>query len=92
MGLRVPAHPLALALLAEAGGTLATTSLNPSGYPAATSQQQAEAYHRVELLLLEEGSEAGSGSGQASTVYDLRSGTVLRAGDVTPEQLREALR
>ncbi|GGR09112.1 L-threonylcarbamoyladenylate synthase [Deinococcus ruber] len=92
VGLRVPAHPLALALLGEAGGTLATTSLNPSGQPAATSRQQAEAYQLAELLLPGDGPEDASGSGQASTVYDLRSGTVLRQGDITLEQLREALR
>lgn len=88
VGLRVPAHPLALALLDAAGGTLATTSLNPSGQPAATSFDQAAAYRLADLLLPGE----RVGSGQASTVYDLRTGTVLRQGDVRLEQLQAALK
>ena len=88
VGLRVPAHPLALALLHAAGGTLATTSLNPSSQPAATSFEQAETYRLADLLLPAE----RVGSGQASTVYDLRTGTVVRQGDIRLEQLQEALR
>ncbi len=94
VGLRVPAHPAALALLAAAGGTLATTSLNPSGAAAAQNRAQAAAYGLADLLLPAGPGEdqGGAGlSGQASTVFDLQRGQVLRQGQITAAQLREAL-
>ncbi len=51
VGLRIPAHPAIQALLAAVGGTLATTSLNPSGSAAASSQEQARGYGLADLLL-----------------------------------------
>lgn len=55
VGLRVPAHPVIQALLAAVGGTLATTSLNPSGLAAASSQEQARGYGLADLLLSPDG-------------------------------------
>ncbi|WP_407570325.1 L-threonylcarbamoyladenylate synthase [Deinococcus altitudinis] len=53
VGLRVPSHPVIRALLAATGGTLATTSLNPSGQPAAGTAEQAQGYGLADLLLPE---------------------------------------
>ncbi len=81
VGLRVPAHPLAQALL-RACGPLATTSLNPAGAPAAVTYAEAQAYALADLLL---GGPEDTAGGQASTVIRLPelSGevvTVLREG------------
>ncbi len=98
VGLRVPSHAVIRALLLAAGGTLATSSLNPSGLPAATNEVEARAYRLADLLL--SGSESpGTGldspqldsSGLASTVFDLRTRQVLRAGAVSEAELLAAL-
>ena len=93
VGLRVPAHPVIRALLGASGGTLATTSLNPSGQPAAVSTEQARHYALADLLLTPPDAEAqpSQSSGQASTVFDLAARRVLRVGAITEAELLEAL-
>ena len=103
LGLRVPAHPVALALLTAAGGPLATTSLNPSGQAAATTQAGAARYALADLLLpelpgAEPAEEAGRGArgGEPSTVLRLPAGgegeaRILRPGAVTREELAACL-
>lgn len=92
VGLRVPAHPTIQALLAAVGGTLATTSLNPSGRPAASTVFEAQAYGIADLLLPGD-PEQGSTEvqGLASTVFDLNTRQVLRQGAVTEAELLKAL-
>lgn len=92
VGLRVPAQATALALLRRAG-PLATTSLNPSGQPAATTQAQATAYDLADLLLPGENTLTDQFShGQPSTVLRLPDGErpaeVLRQGAVDVADLR----
>lgn len=105
VGLRVPAHPVIQALLAAVGGTLATTSLNPSGLAAASSHEQARGYGLADLLLCADGdassvtpsvsgvpvSSESISSGLASTVFDLRTRQVLRLGAVPHSDLLAAL-
>ncbi|WP_407538584.1 L-threonylcarbamoyladenylate synthase [Deinococcus radiomollis] len=103
VGLRVPSHPVIRALLATTGGTLATTSLNPSGLPAAATFVQAEGYALADLLLPDLApdplltlSDPASPdlkiSGLASTVFDLRTRQVLRQGSISQAELLAALR
>jgi L-threonylcarbamoyladenylate synthase len=102
VGLRVPSHPLAQALLLAAGGTLATTSLNPSGMPAAVNQAQAQAYGLADFLLTQQLGQPHSNeqsehtrmasTEMASTVFDLKARQVLRQGAVSEAQLLEALK
>lgn len=89
VGLRVPAHPVALALLAGCGGVLVTTSCNRSGEPPALNREQARASGLADLTLPDAGVAAG---GQASTVVLLPEGQILRQGSLGEERLREALR
>ena len=74
VGLRIPAHPVIQALLAAVGGTLATTSLNPSGLAAASSQEQARGYDLADLLLCAD-SDAASVTPWASSAQ-VNSGLV----------------
>jgi len=91
VGLRVPDHPVALALLRACGDLLATTSLNPSGKPPARTWEEARAYGLAPLLLADGGLPA---QGLASTVVRLRGETleVLREGALPVERLKERLR
>ena len=90
VGVRMPNHPLALALLARTG-PLATSSANRSGEatPGTCEEIEAAFGERVDVYLCEETSRAGL----ASTVVDLAHGDprVLRAGSVTEGDVFAAL-
>jgi L-threonylcarbamoyladenylate synthase len=85
VGVRVPDHPLALALLAAVGSPLATTSANLSGDPPALNATEAAALAGVAAVL--DGGPAGDGL--ASTILDLSGETprVLRQGPVPADHL-----
>jgi tRNA A37 threonylcarbamoyladenosine synthetase subunit TsaC/SUA5/YrdC len=81
---RVPDHPLALAVLAA--GPLATTSANRSGVPPATTCEELEAAfgQRVSVYLCQDGPLTGT----SSTVVSLLDGIeVLRAGVIGRETI-----
>lgn len=80
VGIRVPAHPVALELL-EATGPLAVTSANVSGEAETTNAAEARAIFGDEVACYVEGTAPG---GEASTVVDTTSFemTVLREGPV----------
>ncbi len=90
VGVRVPHHPLALAVLADTG-PLAVTSANLSGRPPAETCDELQALFgdRVEVFLCQEVPLEGV----ASTVLDLAHGPaiILRAGSLTREALSELL-
>ena len=91
VGLRVPAHPVAQALLREFGGPVAAPSANRFGRVSATRAEHVleELGGRVDLIL--DGGE--SDVGLESTIVDLSSGQVrvLRPGAVTREEVEEVL-
>lgn len=89
VGLRVPDHPVAQALLRRCGGVLATTSCNRSGEPPATSWQAAAAGGLGDFTL--PGSGGPAATGLASTVVALPGGVVLREGAVSAAQIRALL-
>ncbi len=90
VAVRMPDHPVALALLSQTG-PLAVTSANRTGAPAATSAAESveQLGDRVELYL-----DAGPSSGlAASTIVDCTTAqpTVLRPGPITAAELAETL-
>lgn len=95
VAVRVPAHPVALELLAETG-PLAVSSANLTGKPAAVTAGEAhdQLGARVEVYL----DGGASAEGAASTIVDatgLQRGTggvrILRDGVVSAEALRAVL-
>ena len=90
VGLRVPHHPLALALLAETG-PLAVTSANLSGHPPAETCGQLQDLFgdAVAVYLCQEGPL----DGLASTVIDLAHGsaTIIREGALPRGSIAEVL-
>jgi L-threonylcarbamoyladenylate synthase len=90
VGVRVPRHPLALALLAETG-PLAVTSANLTGRPPVeTCGQLQELFgDAVAVYLCQEGSL----DGVASTVIDLAHGpaTIIREGSLPRDVLVQLL-
>lgn len=89
VGLRVPAHPVGLELLARCGGVLVTTSCNRSGEPPAQTHEQALDSGLADLTLPDAGVAAG---GQASTVVLLPEGQILRRGSLDEKWLQGLLR
>jgi L-threonylcarbamoyladenylate synthase len=90
VAVRMPDHPVALALL-ERTGPMAVSSANLSGLPAATGAAEADGMlgDTVEVVL-----DAGpSPKGEASTILDVRRATprVLRVGALSVADLNEVL-
>ena len=90
IGLRVPSHPLALAVL-SAAGPLATTSANRTGSPPAVTCDELHVVFGdlVAVYLCEERPLSGA----ASTVVDLSGADacILRAGDVDRDRIGRLL-
>ncbi|GMV37478.1 MAG: hypothetical protein AMXMBFR61_19860 [Fimbriimonadales bacterium] len=91
VGLRVPNHPVALALLSAFGGPLACPSANKTGSPPAMRVEEIVAAlgSGLEMVL----SGGPSPLGTPSTVVDVTgdSPEVLRVGAIAEERVRECL-
>lgn len=93
VAVRMPAHPIALALLAETG-PLAVSSANLTGRPAAATAEDAQAMlgDAVAVYL-----DAGEGGSLASTIVDASGLTfgrpvrIVREGAISRERLAEVL-
>lgn len=91
VGIRIPSHPVALALLRKAGVPVAAPSANLSGKPSPTSGSHVWQDLQGEIpLLLDAGTCA---VGLESTVLDLSGSvpTILRPGGISREQLEDVL-
>lgn len=91
VGLRMPAHPAALALLREAELPVAAPSANLSGRPSPTSAAHVLADFRGRIPLVIDGGECLAGL--ESTVLDLASAVpaILRPGVITAADLGDFL-
>jgi len=87
VGIRMPSHPVALALIREAGVPVAAPSANTSGKPSPTRAEHVidDLYGKVDAII-----DAGPVSvGVESTVIDITGETalVLRPGGISREKL-----
>ncbi|MFX4262671.1 L-threonylcarbamoyladenylate synthase [Pelotomaculum propionicicum] len=91
VAVRMPDHPVALALIKAAGVPVAAPSANLSGKPSPTRAEHVvqDLDGRIDAIL--DGGPAGVGV--ESTVLDLTSQVpiILRPGGITPEELRACL-
>lgn len=92
VGLRIPSHPVSLAILREFGGPIACTSVNPTGQPPASDPETVREYFPDGIEYLVYGHPLPSRL--ASTVVDSITDppTILREGVITEEDVRECLR
>ncbi|MEM9529470.1 MAG: L-threonylcarbamoyladenylate synthase [Pseudomonadota bacterium] len=90
IGLRIPAHPLARALLKSYGAPLVAPSANPSGQLSPTRAQDVAAAFGPEVALVLDGGpcEAGIESSIVSLLPD-EPPRLLRPGAISREQLEE---
>jgi L-threonylcarbamoyladenylate synthase len=87
VGLRMPAHKIALKLIEEAGVPLAAPSANKSGRPSPTTAGDVIEDLDDSIGVVLDGGP--SFFGVESTIIDLRSFTVVRPGPFTPEEIAE---
>jgi len=91
VAIRMPSHPVALALIDRSGLPVAAPSANTSGKPSPTNAKHVtdDLYGKVDVII-----DAGScGVGLESTVLDITTEppVILRPGGVTYEQLKDVL-
>lgn len=91
VAVRMPNHPIALALIKAAGGYIAAPSANTSGKPSPTLARfvQEDMDGRIDMIL--DGGQVGIGL--ESTIVDLtgEKPMILRPGYITKEMLEEVL-
>ncbi|MDF1603755.1 L-threonylcarbamoyladenylate synthase [Nocardioides sp. YIM 152315] len=90
VAVRMPDHPVAIALL-ERTGPLAVSSANKTGMPAATDADQAVEMLGDEVSVVVDAGE--SPGGEASTIVDCTGdqGRILRRGALSLDRLNEVL-
>lgn len=91
VAIRMPRHPVALALIREAGVPLAAPSANTSGYPSTTEASHVISDMDGKIDLVLDGGPAGFGL--ESTVIDMsgEKPLILRPGGITREQIEEVI-
>ncbi len=89
VAVRMPAHPMALELIRQAGVPIAAPSANLSGKPSATHHQHVRDYFGETLFVLEGGATE---HGLESTVLQVKNGVphIYRLGSITPEDVERA--
>jgi tRNA threonylcarbamoyl adenosine modification protein (Sua5/YciO/YrdC/YwlC family) len=76
VGVRVPAHPVPIALVRELGHPILTTSAGPHGQDPFTDPREIEAHFRDLGIIL----DGGLGSTELTTIVDLTRNEVIREG------------
>jgi L-threonylcarbamoyladenylate synthase len=91
VGLRVPAHPLALAMLGEFGGGVAAPSANRFGRVSPTTAEHVRQDLGSDLDFILDGGPCSVGV--ESTILDLSGDApeILRPGGVTPEEIEAVI-
>jgi L-threonylcarbamoyladenylate synthase len=90
IGVRIPDHPAARAVIRACGGVLAVTSANVSGAASPLTFKETLILEEIDLAL--DGGDCPGGV--SSTVVDLTGGVVrvLRAGPISEEEILRILR
>ncbi len=88
VAIRIPAHPLAIALIQGVGGPIVGTSANLSGRPSALTADEVRSQFGDEIDLVIDG---GGCAGRESTIVDVTGEVpkVLREGAISREELKE---
>lgn len=88
VAVRIPDHPLALALIAAAGAPLAVTSANISGQPATTDPAVVQQMLGGRIAVILDGGLAPGGT--SSTIVDCTADPprILRPGPISADQIR----
>jgi L-threonylcarbamoyladenylate synthase len=91
VGVRMPDHPLALALIKQAGVPVAAPSANRSGRPSPTTAEHVRTDLEGRIACILDG--GSTGVGVESTVLDITAepAVILRPGGITLEQIEAVI-
>ncbi len=92
IGIRVPRHPVALRLVEECGGALATTSANLSGHGATADPKEVLRQLRGNIALLLDAGRAPGGVESTVIDFSVHPPAVLRVGAIGADELRAVIR
>ncbi len=89
VAVRMPSHPVALALIKAGGGFIAAPSANTSGKPSPTQARHVAEDMQGKVPMILDGGPVGIGI--ESTIVDVSEGipTILRPGYITLDMVRE---
>jgi L-threonylcarbamoyladenylate synthase len=91
VGVRVPDHAGARAIIAAGGGALAVTSANRSDQPPACTVQEAVGYLADAVALYFDGGESPGGVASTVVAFEADELRILREGPISEADLRAAL-
>ncbi len=89
VGVRMPSHPGALALIAEAGVPLAAPSANLSGSPSPTTAEHVMSDMRGRIPAIIDGGECEAGVESTVICFEQDAIKILRPGRITAQMLME---
>ncbi len=91
VAVRIPAHPIAIALIEGVGAPIVGTSANLSGKPAALTAAEVCAQFGDEIDLVIDGGKCPGG--KESTIVDVTGGTpvILREGAISKQELERVV-
>lgn len=89
VGIRIPAHPVAKALLRKFGGPVAAPSANPSGRISPTTADHVIAGLEGRIAAVVDGGPCGVGLESTIIGFDSENTVLLRAGGLPSEQIEE---
>lgn len=91
VAVRMPNHPLALALIRAEGGFIAAPSANTSGRPSPTkaSHVAEDLDGRIDMIL--DGGDVGIGLESTIVDFTEESATILRPGYITPQMIKDVI-
>ena len=89
VGVRIPRHPMSLALLAQLDFPLAAPSANPFGYVSPTTAAHVDRYLGEKIAYILDGGEAQVGIESTIVGFEADGLVVYRMGGMSIEQLRE---
>jgi len=91
VGIRMPSHPTARAIIEQAGVPLAAPSANASGKPSPTSAAHVAEDMNGRIDAIVDGGRCDVGVESTIVTLATEPPTLLRPGGITPEQLEEVL-
>lgn len=91
VAVRMPNHPVALALIQAGGGYIAAPSANRSGRPSPTLAQHVEQDMDGRIPMILDGGPVGIGIESTIVDFTEQIPMILRPGFITPDMIREVI-
>ena len=91
VGVRMPNHPIALALIVAGGGYIAAPSANTSGKPSPTKAEHVALDMDGKIPMILDGGAVGIGIESTIVDFSTEIPMILRPGYITPEMIQKVI-